>query len=111
MEQSFNEVRIEQYTSGQEPSCQHNKYRNRMERRSPTSFQQIRVELGRCVERLDVPFLGSLPLDPRLARSCDEGSNFLADIPDSPVVAAFNNVLTGLLDACKEDKTLANGDT
>nr|CAD7400744.1 unnamed protein product [Timema cristinae] len=44
---------------------------------------------------LDVPFLGSLPLDPRLARSCDEGSNFLADIPDSPVVAAFNNVLTG----------------
>jgi hypothetical protein len=42
-----------------------------------------------------VPFLGSLPLDPRLARSCDEGTNFLTDIPDSPVVLAFNKLLKG----------------
>jgi len=42
-----------------------------------------------------VPFLGSLPLDPRLARSCDEGTNFLTDIPDSPVLLAFNRLLKG----------------
>ena len=44
---------------------------------------------------LGVPFLGSLPLDPRLARSCDEGTNFLIDIPDSPIVLAFNKLLKG----------------
>ena len=44
---------------------------------------------------MEVPFLGSLPLDPRLARSCDEGTNFLIDLPDSSVVLAFNKLLKG----------------
>lgn len=46
-------------------------------------------------EELGVPFLGSLPLDSRLARSCDEGTNFLIDVPDSPMTVAFNKLLTG----------------
>lgn len=33
---------------------------------------------------LKVPFLGSLPLDPLIARCCDEGENFLEKVPDSP---------------------------
>jgi hypothetical protein len=44
---------------------------------------------------LRVPFLGCLPLDPRLARSCDEGTNFLIDVPDSPTTVAFNKLLKG----------------
>lgn len=44
---------------------------------------------------LGVPFLGSLPLDPRLARSCDEGTNFLTDVQDSPTTVAFNKLLKG----------------
>lgn len=46
---------------------------------------------------LNVPFLGSIPLDPLLARSCDEGKNLLQDIPDSPASTAFSSVLKGLV--------------
>jgi Mrp family chromosome partitioning ATPase len=53
---------------------------------------------------MGVPFLGSLPLDPRLARSCDEGTNFLIDIPDSPVVLAFNKLLKDVVKACEESR-------
>jgi hypothetical protein len=45
---------------------------------------------------LGVPFLGSLPLDPRLARSCDEGTDFLTDVQDSPTTVAFNKLLKGI---------------
>lgn len=53
---------------------------------------------------MGVPFLGSLPLDPRLARSCDEGTNFLIDMPDSPVVLAFNRLLKDVVKACEESR-------
>ncbi|KAF4526266.1 hypothetical protein B566_EDAN010976 [Ephemera danica] len=38
----------------------------------------------KMAEELNVKFLGSLPLDPRLGRSCDDGSHFLAEFADSP---------------------------
>jgi hypothetical protein len=50
---------------------------------------------SKMAEDLGVPFLGSLPLDPRLARSCDEGTNFLIDIPDSPTTVTFRKLLAG----------------
>lgn len=41
---------------------------------------------------LNVEFLGSIPLDPLLARCCDEGKNFLTEMPDSPTVSALNKI-------------------
>lgn len=41
---------------------------------------------------LNLEFLGSIPLDPLLARCCDEGKNFLTEIPDSPTVGAVNKI-------------------
>lgn len=41
---------------------------------------------------LNVEFLGSIPLDPLLARCCDEGKNFLTEMPDSPTVSALNEI-------------------
>jgi len=32
-----------------------------------------------CID-MNVPFLGSIPLDPRIARACDEGKNFFTRI-------------------------------
>jgi len=32
---------------------------------------------------MGVPFLGKIPLDPRLARACDEGKSFLEEYPNS----------------------------
>lgn len=41
---------------------------------------------------LNVEFLGSIPLDPLLARCCDEGKNFLTEMPNSPTVSALNDI-------------------
>lgn len=45
-----------------------------------------------CIE-LKVPFLGSIPVDPRLARCCDEGVDFLTDMPDSPTVKNLKQIV------------------
>lgn len=41
---------------------------------------------------LEVPFLGGVPLDPKLARACDEGKDFLAEFEDSPTAKAFKEI-------------------
>lgn len=48
-------------------------------------------------EDLQVPFLGSLPLDPKIARYSDEGKNFIMELPDSPSVFALNNIVESML--------------
>lgn len=47
-----------------------------------------------CKE-LNVPYLGSLPVDPRLARCCDQGVDFLSDMPDSPTVKTLQEIVGG----------------
>lgn len=44
-------------------------------------------------EELNVPFLGNLPLDPTLARCCDEGRNFVTELPDSPAVKNLKSII------------------
>lgn len=43
-------------------------------------------------KELNVEFLGSIPLDPLLARCCDEGKNFLTEMSNSPTVNALNEI-------------------
>jgi len=43
-------------------------------------------------------FLGAIPLDPRIARACDEGRFYLDEFPDSEATKAFNVVFKGILD-------------
>ncbi|CRK86753.1 CLUMA_CG000585, isoform A [Clunio marinus] len=45
-----------------------------------------------CTE-MNVKFLGKLPLDPRLARCCDEGKDFLTEFKTSPTVIAIKNII------------------
>lgn len=52
-------------------------------------------------EELNVPFLGKLPLDPKIARCCDEGKDFMAELPDSPAVLALKHILKNLSPVCK----------
>lgn len=51
-------------------------------------------------EDLQVPFLGSLPLDPKIARCSDEGKNFIMELPDSPAVLALNNIVESMFLTC-----------
>ncbi|XP_064478528.1 cytosolic Fe-S cluster assembly factor nubp1-like [Ornithodoros turicata] len=43
-------------------------------------------------EELSIPFLGSIPIDPRIARSCDEGKSYLREFADTPASRAYNMV-------------------
>jgi ATP-binding protein involved in chromosome partitioning len=43
-------------------------------------------------ERYGVPFLGAIPIDPRVVRSGDSGRPVVASQPDSPAAQAFAQV-------------------
>uniref|UniRef100_A0A1B6IMI1 Cytosolic Fe-S cluster assembly factor NUBP1 homolog n=1 Tax=Homalodisca liturata TaxID=320908 RepID=A0A1B6IMI1_9HEMI len=59
------------------------------------------VEMAR---ELKIPFLGKLPLDPLLARCCDEGRNYLTEMPDSPTVSAVTEIVKKIVAACEEQR-------
>jgi len=42
---------------------------------------------------LNLPLLGKVPLDPRIARSCDEGKSFLSEVPDSPAAEVYKRIV------------------
>ncbi|KAL9703009.1 hypothetical protein quinque_006527 [Culex quinquefasciatus] len=42
---------------------------------------------------MEVRYLGKLPLDPRLAKCCDEGKDFLAEHAGSPTVTALKGIV------------------
>ncbi|CAB0008527.1 unnamed protein product [Nesidiocoris tenuis] len=44
-------------------------------------------------EEMELPFLGSVPLDPVLARACDEGQDVLSTMADSPTLAAISAIV------------------
>lgn len=46
---------------------------------------------------LKVPYLGCLPLDPKLARCCDEGKNFVTEMPDAPAVKNLKVIIESKL--------------
>ncbi|XP_078040560.1 NUBP iron-sulfur cluster assembly factor 1 isoform X2 [Augochlora pura] len=60
---------------------------------------------GRAMaEGLNVDFFGSIPLDPLLARCCDEGKNFLTEVPESPTVLTLQTIVKKIVDKCENKK-------
>jgi len=51
----------------------------------------------KMANEVGVPFLGKIPLDPRLARACDEGKSYLEAYPESVGCKAFNSVFQKIL--------------
>lgn len=47
----------------------------------------------RLAEDENIPFLGAVPLDPRIGMACDYGESFLTAYPDSPACAAIKQVV------------------
>lgn len=50
-------------------------------------------------EDLEVPFLGVLPLDPNIARSCDRGLNPVEEHPNSPAVISLSTIVSSKLNS------------
>ncbi|KAI8365677.1 cytosolic Fe-S cluster assembly factor NBP35 [Choanephora cucurbitarum] len=44
-------------------------------------------------DEFHVPLLGKIPLDPRVAKSCDMGISFLDEHPDSPACVAYEQII------------------
>ncbi|SPO29377.1 probable NBP35 - nucleotide-binding protein [Ustilago trichophora] len=44
-------------------------------------------------QELELNFLGSIPLDPRIGKSCDLGISFTDEYPDSPATTAYLKVI------------------
>ncbi|XP_066250673.1 cytosolic Fe-S cluster assembly factor Nubp1 homolog [Euwallacea similis] len=65
--------------------------------KSSNIFKATTGGARKMCEELDVPFLGSLPLDPKVAKCCDEGKNFFEEVPESPVVRTLDSVIEKLL--------------
>ena len=57
----------------------------------------------RASERLGVPFLGEIPLDPRVCETSDRGTPIVTSIPDSPVAEAFRRVSDALVERVREE--------
>lgn len=49
-------------------------------------------------KKMKIPFLGSVPLDPRIGMACDYGESYFESFPDSPACTALQNVVTRLLE-------------
>ncbi|XP_032242691.2 cytosolic Fe-S cluster assembly factor NUBP1 homolog isoform X2 [Nematostella vectensis] len=49
---------------------------------------------------MKVPFLGRIPLDPRIGRACDEGKSFLSEIPDSPATSSYKDIIEKIVKYC-----------
>ncbi|KAK9459528.1 P-loop containing nucleoside triphosphate hydrolase protein [Lipomyces oligophaga] len=47
----------------------------------------------KLAQDVDIPYLGSVPLDPRLGRACDQGISFLDEYPDSPASKSILDII------------------
>mmetsp|Transcript_25833 Transcript_25833/g.39594 ORF Transcript_25833/g.39594 Transcript_25833/m.39594 type:complete len:399 (-) Transcript_25833:169-1365(-) len=53
--------------------------------------------------RYNVPFLGTIPLDPNLLKSCEDGVCFVQAFPQSPAVASLNSITDQVVKALPVD--------
>jgi len=51
---------------------------------------------------MQVPFLGRVPLDPRIAKLSDEGKSFLEEYPDSPTTVAYKTIVQSIVQYCSK---------
>ena len=54
-------------------------------------------------KEMGIPFLGSVPLDPRIGMACDYGESFFDSYADSPACKALKGVVKGLAGQLKLD--------
>ncbi|CBX93883.1 cytosolic Fe-S cluster assembly factor nbp35 [Plenodomus lingam] len=65
------------------PNCSHEA---QIFRASTGGAQRLAADMG-------IPYLGAVPLDPRIGMACDYGESFLSAYPDSPACRAIREVV------------------
>jgi MinD-like ATPase involved in chromosome partitioning or flagellar assembly len=62
-----------------------------------------------AAKELGLPFLGRIPLDPRIVTGGDAGKPFVLEHPDSPAAKAFREIVKNLRPHLKEVKARPTG--
>jgi ATP-binding protein involved in chromosome partitioning len=62
----------------------------------------------RIAEELNVPFLGQIPIDPKICEEADKGASFLAENANSASAKAFKEIVKKVEDFLKEKQTGQN---
>ena len=57
----------------------------------------------RLCKEMEIPFLGAVPLDPRIGMACDFGESFMDSFPDSPACKALRGVVKKIGEVIGED--------
>lgn len=57
----------------------------------------------RLAKKMNIPFLGAVPLDPRVGMACDFGESFVDSYPDSPASTAIRAVVRAVAEQVGED--------
>lgn len=70
------------------PNCKHE---SQIFQATTGGGEALAAEMG-------IPFLGAVPLDPRIGMACDFGESFFDSYPDSPACKALKKVVFGLAD-------------
>ena len=52
---------------------------------------------------MQVPYLGSIPLDPLVGMCCDKGKSLLKKYPSSPATVAYRNIAKLVEDYCSSN--------
>ncbi|RAL04742.1 Fe-S cluster-binding ATPase [Aspergillus ibericus CBS 121593] len=71
-----------------------------------TKTQIFRATTGggkRLAKKMGIPFLGAVPLDPRVGMACDYGESFVDHYPDSPASKAIKQVVRSVAQMIGED--------
>ena len=59
----------------------------------------------KVAQEYSVPFLGSIPLDPRVCEASDLGRPFIMEYPDSPATKAFMDIVEKIKTYIKNNET------
>jgi len=60
---------------------------------------------------MNVPFLGSIPMDPKIAEACDNGEAFVHHYATSPTAAIMRDIIKPIVALDQEDRTLETVET
>ncbi|XP_066601181.1 cytosolic Fe-S cluster assembly factor nubp1 [Prorops nasuta] len=61
---------------------------------------------SKLAEEFNLEFLGTVPLDPLLARYCDEGKDFISEMPNSVTVKSLQDIVKKITIKCESDETV-----
>lgn len=84
--------------------CSNCKHESQIFRATTGGARKLAMEAG-------IPFLGAVPLDPRIGMACDYGESFFDNFPDSPACQALRTVVrrVGEEAAIQPDEVMSQG--